>query len=68
MNPELDIFGVFVPSILVYAMIAYFAVAVISRGLRYLGFYRCVWHPPLFNLGIYVCLLGASVVIFSKVY
>ncbi|HET6390429.1 DUF1656 domain-containing protein [Hyphomicrobium sp.] len=66
MNPELDIFGVFVPSMLVYAMAAYFVVAVLSRALRVIGLYRCVWHPPLFNLCIYVCLLGASVMIFSK--
>lgn len=62
MNAELNIFGVFVPSILVCAILAYFAMSMIARGLRYLDVYRFVWHPSLFNLCIYVCLLGASVI------
>ncbi|MGO4685365.1 DUF1656 domain-containing protein [Hyphomicrobium sp. 2TAF46] len=67
MNAELNIFGIFVPSILACAIIAYVAMSMTARGLRYLGIYRFVWHPSLFNLCIYVCLLGASV-IFLKVY
>ena len=68
MNAELNIFGVFVPSILICAVMSFFAMALIARGLRYLGFYRLVWHQSLFNLCIFVSLLGASVMYFSKVH
>ena len=33
-------------------------VLVINRFLRAIGFYRWVWHRALFDLAIYVILLG----------
>lgn len=68
MNAEIGIFGVFVPSILLSAVIAYATMAVIARALRATGGYRYVWHQSLFNLCIFVCLLGTSVLFFSKVH
>jgi hypothetical protein len=68
MNAELSIFGVFVPSVLVCAVVAYIGMAVIARSLRYLGVYRFVWHQSLFNLAVFVCLLGLSVLLLTKVY
>ncbi len=68
MNAEISVFGVFVPSILLCAVIAYATTAVIARGLRATGGYRYVWHQSLFNLSVFVCLLGASVLFFSKVH
>jgi hypothetical protein len=68
MNPEISIFGVFVPSILLCAIVAYATMSVIARGLRAAGGYRYVWHQSLFNLCIFVCLLGVSVLLFSKVH
>jgi uncharacterized protein DUF1656 len=68
MSAEISIFGIFVPSILLCAVIAYATTAVIARGLRATGGYRYVWHQSLFNLSIFVCLLGASVLLFSKVH
>ncbi|MBY0558459.1 DUF1656 domain-containing protein [Hyphomicrobium sp.] len=68
MNPEISIFGVFVPSILVCAIVAYLGMAVLSRCLRYAGVYRFVWHQSLFNLAVFVCLLGLSVLLLTKDY
>jgi len=68
MNAEFSIFGVFVPSVLVCAVVAYMAMAIIARCLRYLGVYRFVWHQSLFNLSIFVCMLGLTVLLFTKVY
>jgi multidrug resistance efflux pump len=52
MNPEISFFGMFLPSILALALIAYLTTSLIARGLRAAGFYRFVWHPALFNLSL----------------
>ena len=58
MTPEISIFGVYMPSILPCALIAYLITSLIARALRAAGFYRFVWHPSLFNVSLFVCLLG----------
>jgi hypothetical protein len=35
----------------------------ISRGIARAGLYRFVWHPALFDFGIFVCLTAALVFI-----
>jgi len=56
---EFDIYGVYFPAFAVFAAIALLLqVAVINRLLGALGFYRWVWHRALFDLAIYVILLG----------
>jgi protein AaeX len=56
---EFDIYGVYFPAFAVFAAIALLLqVAVINRLLNTLGFYRWVWHRALFDLAIYVILLG----------
>ena len=58
MTPEISVFGVYMPSILPCALIAYLTTSLVARGLRAAGFYRFVWHPSLFNVSLFVCLLG----------
>ncbi len=67
MNAEISIFGVFTPSLLLCAIVTYLISATISRMLGAVGFYRLVWHRPLFNFAMFVCLLGAIEVLLSKV-
>jgi hypothetical protein len=56
---EFDIYGVYFPAFAVFAAIAFLLqVTVINRLLDALGFYRLVWHRALFDLAIYVILLG----------
>lgn len=56
---EFDIYGVYFPAFAVFAAIAFFLqVVVINRFLNALGLYRWVWHRALFDLAIYVILLG----------
>ena len=56
---EFDIYGVYFPAFAVFAAIAFLLqVLVINRFLRDIGFYRWVWHRALFDLAIYVILLG----------
>ena len=57
---EFDIYGVYFPAFAVFAAIALLLqIVVINRLLDALGFYRLVWHRALFDLAIYVILLGA---------
>lgn len=56
---EFDIYGVYFPVFVVFAAIAFLLQLVIKRLLDACGFYRLVWHRPLFDLAIYVILLGA---------
>ncbi|MCJ2068603.1 DUF1656 domain-containing protein [Methylobacterium sp. J-030] len=63
MTGELDLYGVFVPSLAAWMLLA-FAVSLPLRWLlARIGFYHLVWHRPLFDLALYVVLLGAVVAI-----
>ena len=55
---EFDIYGVYVPAVAIYAAIALLLQIAIMRFLDACGFYRLVWHRALFDLAIYVILLG----------
>lgn len=57
---EFDIYGVYFPAFAVFAAIALLIqVVVINRLFNAIGFYRLVWHRALFDLAVYVILLGA---------
>jgi hypothetical protein len=55
---EFDIYGVYVPAFAIYAAIALLLQIAIIRLLDARGFYRLVWHRALFDLAIYVIVLG----------
>jgi hypothetical protein len=55
---EFDIYGVYVSAFAVYAAIALLLQIAIIRLLDARGFYRLVWHRALFDLAIYVIVLG----------
>ncbi|CAM5276061.1 hypothetical protein SSTU70S_01971 [Stutzerimonas stutzeri] len=59
MTGHLNIYGVYVPVLLVAMLVAYGVKSLIVATLQRLGFYRWVWHPPLFNLALYILVLGA---------
>jgi hypothetical protein len=63
---ELNIYGVFVPALLVWALVALMASVLLRRVLRWLGFYRLVWHPALFDVAIFVVLVGGVVSLASN--
>lgn len=65
MMAEVDIYGVFVPGLLVFAVVAVAATAVLQRLLDLVGFYRIVWHRSLFDLALFVVMLGAVFVFFE---
>ena len=54
---EFDIYGVFVPALLVWALVALSLTGVLRKVLSWVGFYRLVWHRPLVDLSLLVIVL-----------
>jgi hypothetical protein len=63
---EIDIFGVFAPSLLLWLVVAYGLTAVVCAILERAGVYRAVWHRALFDLSLFVCLLGGVIYLSSE--
>ena len=60
---EIDIFGVFVPAVLVLMLIAYVLSLAVRMVFGRIGLYRFVWHRSVFDLAVYVMLLGIVVIV-----
>ncbi|GLK79277.1 DUF1656 domain-containing protein [Methylopila turkensis] len=58
---EIDLFGVFLPPLLLYLAVAAVAWRLLRAALERLGVHRFVWHPALFNASAFVALLAATV-------
>ena len=54
---EFDVYGVFVPALLVWALVAISLTGVLRTVLARVGFYRLVWHRPLVDLSLLVIIL-----------
>ena len=65
MKYELDLFGVIVPSLLLWSLVAYALARLVSKLIARNGLYRHVWHPALFDFSLYVCIV-TSLVFASK--
>ncbi|MET0219590.1 MAG: DUF1656 domain-containing protein [Tardiphaga sp.] len=65
MRYEIDIYGVLIPSLMLWLVITYAIGAVLRAVLERVGVYRHVWHRALFDLALYVCLLGGVVYLSS---
>jgi len=56
---EVDVSGVFLPTLLVMMLASYLLFLGVHAVLVRLHFYRLVWHRALFNVALYAVLLGA---------
>jgi hypothetical protein len=56
---EISVYGVFLPILLVWFLIALALTAVLRRLLASIGFYRLVWHRPLVDLSLLVIITAA---------
>ena len=65
MKCELDLFGVIVPSLLLWSVVAYPLARAVSKVMARAGLYRDVWHTALFDFAVYVCIV-TSLVFVSK--
>jgi hypothetical protein len=61
MRYEIDIYGVLVPALLLWLIVAYVLSALVRRLMQRFDLYRLVWHRALFNFAVFVCLLGVVV-------
>jgi hypothetical protein len=61
MRHEIDIYGVLVPSLLLWFTLAYALSAVLRRLMQRFDLDRLVWHRALFNFAVFVCVLGVVV-------
>ena len=61
MSGELDLYGVFVPSLLAWGAIAVALTMLLRTMLRQAGLYRFIWHAALFDLAVFVIMLGAVI-------
>lgn len=57
MLAEVDLFGVFVAPLSIYAAIALIVTLILRRALWKLGLLAWLWHVPLFELACFVCIL-----------
>lgn len=64
---ESNIDGVFISAVLVSALIALGLSFVLRRLLAWVGAYRFVWHPALFDTALFV-ILWAAVVALPSVF
>lgn len=65
MKYELDLFGVLVPSLLLWSIVAYGLGRTLAKIAARTGLYRHIWHAALFDFAFYICLV-ASLVFVSK--
>ena len=66
MISELNIYGMFVPPMLLWFGVALLVSALLRRVLGWFGCYRFVWHRPLFDLALLVILLGGVVAVQAR--
>jgi hypothetical protein len=60
---EIDIYGVFLPAVLILMLVSYLLCLVVTRLFARAGLYRFVWHRSIFDLAIYVIVLGIVVIV-----
>jgi hypothetical protein len=63
---EVDLHGVLIPPLLLSLVLALVASVAMRRLLARIGFYRLVWHRPLFDFAVYVILVGGVAVLLSR--
>ena len=61
MKYELDLFGVLVPSLLLWSVVAYALGRLVSKLIARAGLYRWIWHPALFDFALFICLVTGLV-------
>lgn len=65
---EFNIYGIFMPWLLVLAFLTLGVSWIVRRILARIGIYRVVWHPALFDLALYVVLLYGVVLISPHIF
>ena len=65
MTGEFSFFGMYFPVLMFTSLIALVATRLISLFLARTGFYRHIWHPPLFDVALFFVVLGLLVTLYK---
>jgi len=65
---EIDLYGVLLPPLLVWLGVALVLATFARMLLTRVGFYRLVWHRPLFDLALLVILIGCVSVFANRFF
>jgi len=57
MIAEINLQGMYFPTLLLLAILAFFMSKLLIYLLAKLGVYRWVWHPALFDFSLFIVLL-----------
>ncbi|ANN67494.1 DUF1656 domain-containing protein [Bordetella bronchialis] len=68
MTGEVSFYGIYLPWLLVLAVLTLGVSWFVRRLLALTGIYRLVWHPALFDLALYVVLLYGVVWISPHIF
>jgi len=60
MPREMNLFGVYAPTLLLIFVGAAVLQWLIDELLGRLGLFAQLWHPPLFRLSLFICLFGGG--------
>ena len=60
---SLDVFGFYLSPLALWAGLALLVYGAVRWGLGRLGAYRFVWHRALFDLAVYVIVLGGLIML-----
>lgn len=63
MNTELNIAGIYMAPIVLYAIVALPIFLVLRAILARVGFWRLVWHPALFETALYLSILSLLILL-----
>lgn len=56
---ELNVYGIYVPWLLILGLVSLICTRLISYLLVRVGFYRFIWHVALFDFALFIMILGA---------
>ena len=56
---EVSLYGLYLPPLLLLTLAALAVCRALNLVLARTGFYRLVWHPALFDVSLFVIVLGA---------
>lgn len=61
-----EVFGFYLPPAMLWALAVLVPYTLVRLALSHAGLYRFVWHRGLFNLALYVVMLGGAIWIGSR--
>lgn len=63
---EVSLYGVYVPVLLIWALLALVPTFGIRAVLLATGFYQFVWHRALFDIALYIAIWGGLATFASR--